>query len=85
MNPIDRSLAFTALLNRVPAFGKLESRAGSKVITDMLDAYYQAGGYAKCGTLYDYAPVWWAVHMDATVPHDGADDQAYQAQRLAGQ
>lgn len=38
--PIDRSLAFTALLELSPEFRRMESRKGSKAITRFLEAFH---------------------------------------------
>lgn len=52
--PIDRSLAFTALLDLDPAFGPMESGKGSERITAFLADWHKSGHTS----MYDYAREW---------------------------
>jgi hypothetical protein len=53
-HPLDRSAAFTVLLEFCPWFGKTESRAAEAVVTRFLAAFYASGetvhGRLRAGT-----------------------------------
>ena len=42
-HPLDRSAAFTALLEFCPWFGKTESREAEAVVTRFLEGFYASG------------------------------------------
>jgi hypothetical protein len=64
--PIDRSLAFTALLDLDPAFGPMEQGKGSERITAFL-ADWHGSGHTD---MYAYAREWIAAHPAETVEQE---------------
>jgi hypothetical protein len=42
-HPLDRSAAFTALLEFWPGFGKAEARQAERIVTRFLDGFYASG------------------------------------------
>jgi hypothetical protein len=42
-HPLDRSAAFTALLEFCPGFGKTEAREAERIVTRFLDSFYSSG------------------------------------------
>jgi hypothetical protein len=66
-NPIDRSLAFTALLDQ-GQFAGVEQRRGSQMITVFLHDYYRScdryqAAQQKMPTMYEFARNW-SMHDD---------------------
>jgi hypothetical protein len=55
--PLDRSAAFTALLELSPEFRVMDSRDGEKAVTRFLDAFYEASPEARKDML-GYARAW---------------------------
>jgi len=43
-HPLDRSAAFTALLEFCPGFGKTGAREAGRIVTRFLDGLYSSGG-----------------------------------------
>ncbi len=62
MRDLDRTLAFTALLDLSPAFRELSLDAGSGTITRFLDEYYEwldgRPFVAGRDDIYSYAKLW---------------------------
>jgi hypothetical protein len=58
-NPIDRSLAFTALLE-FGWFARMRSEEGTQVITRFLDSYYAACELSETvpANIWEYAKTW---------------------------
>jgi hypothetical protein len=61
-NPIDRSLAFTALLEHDPSFGSMEQEDASGLISKLLTDYNQQGSR---GNLYEFTRDWVQQHSGA--------------------
>lgn len=69
---LERSLAYTSLLEVSQTFGSVESRAGSKVISEFLDDYHAQPGVSSTATIYEYAKTWLASHNDLVCSECGA-------------
>lgn len=69
---MERSLAFTALLDLSETFGKVEARAGSEVITAFVRDYNDQPVTAILPTMYSYAKTWLADHNDLVCLECGA-------------
>jgi hypothetical protein len=63
-NPIDRSLAFTALLDQGYLKG-VEFRRGEQMVTVFLNDWYLAGDQYQ-GTMYEFAGSW-SMHDDLDI------------------
>ena len=66
---LERSLAFTCLLDISQTFGSVQSRAGSRLITEFLGDYDQQ---PPTLTMYEYAKTWLANHNDLVCSECGA-------------
>lgn len=53
-HPLDRSAAFTALLQFCPGFGRTEGRQAEAVVTRFLDGFYASGSTDMAA----YAKIW---------------------------
>lgn len=53
--PLDRSAAFSALLDLSPEFGETKASRGSEIITLFLADFYDQ---PEAPSMYDYAKIW---------------------------
>lgn len=61
-NPVDRSLAFTALLDLSPEFGRMDLDRSGGEITRFLADYYESGQT----NMYAYARGWLRMQQEVT-------------------
>lgn len=69
---LERSLAYTSLLEVSETFGSVESRAGSKVVSEFLEDYHAQPLAVTTATIYEYAKAWLASHNDLACSECGA-------------
>jgi hypothetical protein len=61
---LDRSTMFTVLLDITPAYGRMESRAGERVVTEALLAWYDS----TATNMHSWAKEWVTANRPDLLP-----------------